>query len=94
MDRRTDFVETVILAGGLGTRMGTQTAMRPKALVPIGGRPLIEHVMAVYQRFGYRDFIVGTGHMHEMIHAYFAQAPTGASGQRRVNIFRRPSAAA
>jgi NDP-sugar pyrophosphorylase family protein len=74
MGRRTEHLQTVILAGGLGTRMGMQTAMRPKALVPIGGRPLIEHVMDVYRRFGHHDFIIGTGHMHEMIHAHFAQA--------------------
>jgi glucose-1-phosphate cytidylyltransferase len=86
MGRRTESLQTVILAGGLGTRMGMQTSMRPKALVPIGGRPLIEHVMDVYRRFGHHDFIIGTGHMHEMVHAHFAQASVsqGASGPQHV----------
>jgi len=82
-------LKTVILAGGLGSRMGGGPDAPPKALVPVAGQPLIEHVMAVYGRSGHHDFIVATGHKHEMIHAYFETAgrqrgrgaPYGASGR-------------
>lgn len=78
MRRPLEPLQTVILAGGLGSRMSGYANAFPKALVPVAGRALIEHVMSVYGRCGYHDFIVATGHKHEMIHAYFERAGNAA----------------
>jgi glucose-1-phosphate cytidylyltransferase len=82
-------LQTVILAGGLGSRMNGYAGACPKALIPVAGQPLIEHVLAVFGRCGYRDFLVATGHQHEMIHDYFdkegrargSAAPFGGRGR-------------
>ena len=53
-----DTIRTVILAGGKGQRLGAQD--QPKPLTPINGRPVIEHVMAIFARQGFRDFTIAT----------------------------------
>ncbi|MEL7029732.1 MAG: NTP transferase domain-containing protein, partial [Pseudomonadota bacterium] len=50
-----------ILAGGLGSRMGEETEIRPKPMVEIGGRPILWHIMKIYQSFGHADFVVALG---------------------------------
>jgi glucose-1-phosphate cytidylyltransferase len=61
----------VILCGGLGIRMRAYAEHVPKALVPIGGRPIIWHVMKLYSHHGFRDFILPLGYMGEAIIDYF-----------------------
>lgn len=61
----------VILCGGLGTRMREETEFRPKALVEIGGRPVLWHLMRHYYFFGYRHFILCLGYRGSMIKQYF-----------------------
>ena len=61
----------VILAGGLGTRLREETAFRPKPMVEIGGRPLLWHIMKIYDHFGFRRFIVPVGYLGDQIKAYF-----------------------
>lgn len=65
-------MKTVILAGGLGTRLAEETAVRPKPMVEIGGRPMLWHVMSIYAAFGFREFVVACGYKGEMIKQYFA----------------------
>jgi glucose-1-phosphate cytidylyltransferase len=61
----------VILCGGEGTRLREETEFKPKALVEIGGRPILWHLMRIYYRYGYRRFILALGYKGEMIKDYF-----------------------
>jgi glucose-1-phosphate cytidylyltransferase len=65
-------VQTVILAGGQGTRISEETLLRPKPLVEIGGRPLLWHIMKYYSCFGLTDFIVCLGYKGFMIKEFFS----------------------
>ncbi len=65
-------MKTVILAGGLGTRLGEETSVRPKPMVEIGGKPIIWHIMKIYSAHGLNDFIVCLGYKGYMIKEYFA----------------------
>ena len=47
-------MKAVILAGGFGTRISEETHLRPKPMVEIGGRPIIWHIMKLYEKFGYK----------------------------------------
>lgn len=66
-------MKAVILAGGLGTRMGDATASRPKPLVEVGGQPILWHILKIYQRFGISDFIVCAGYSGQLLKDYFAR---------------------
>ncbi|MBT3285765.1 MAG: glucose-1-phosphate cytidylyltransferase [Victivallales bacterium] len=64
-------MKTVILAGGLGTRLAEETEIRPKPMVEIGGRPILWHIMKLYAASGLRDFYVALGYKGEYIKHYF-----------------------
>ena len=65
-------MKTVILAGGLGTRISEESHLRPKPMIEIGGRPILWHIMTLYARHGFDDFIVCLGYKGYMIKEYFA----------------------
>lgn len=65
-------MKTVILAGGLGTRLSEETTIKPKPLIDIGGRPLLWHIMKIYSHFGFNDFIVCLGYKGYAIKEFFA----------------------
>lgn len=65
-------MKTVILAGGLGTRLSEETAVKPKPLIEIGGRPLLWHIMKTYSHFGFHDFVVCLGYKGYAIKEFFA----------------------
>ena len=65
-------MQTVILAGGLGTRLAEETQLRPKPMVEIGGRPILWHIMNIYAACGHQDFVVACGYKGEMIKQYFS----------------------
>lgn len=65
-------MKLVILAGGKGTRFAEETALRPKPMIAIGGRPIIWHIMKYYSTFGFREFVICLGYQGEVIKEYFA----------------------
>lgn len=64
-------MKTVILAGGLGTRLSEETTIRPKPMVDIGGKPMIWHIMKIYEAHGFDDFIICLGYKGHIIKEYF-----------------------
>jgi glucose-1-phosphate cytidylyltransferase len=65
-------MKTVILAGGLGTRISEETDIRPKPMVEIGGKPILWHIMKIYAEQGFNEFIVCVGYKGYVIKEYFA----------------------
>lgn len=65
-------MKAVILAGGLGTRLSEETAVRPKPMVEIGGKPILWHIMKMYSAHGINDFIICCGYKGYVIKEYFA----------------------
>lgn len=65
-------MKAVILAGGYGTRISEETALRPKPMIAIGGRPLLWHVMMSFSRYGVNDFVICCGYKGYVIKEFFA----------------------
>jgi glucose-1-phosphate cytidylyltransferase len=66
-------MKTVLLAGGLGTRLREETEFRPKPMVPVGGKPILWHIMKTFAHFGHQDFVVCTGYRGDYIRQYFQE---------------------
>lgn len=64
-------MKVVILAGGLGTRLMEETEARPKPMVEIGGKPILWHIMKIYEHYGFNDFVLCLGYKSHMIKEYF-----------------------
>ena len=64
-------MKTIILAGGLGTRLSEETDLKPKPMVEIGGKPILWHIMKIYSHYGYNDFIICCGYKSYYIKDYF-----------------------
>lgn len=65
-------MKAVILAGGLGTRLSEETAIKPKPMVEIGGRPILWHIMKTYSAHGINDFVICCGYKGYVIKEYFS----------------------
>ena len=65
-------MKAVILAGGLGTRLSEETAMKPKPMVEIGGKPILWHIMKTCSERGVNEFIICCGYKGYVIKEYFA----------------------
>jgi glucose-1-phosphate cytidylyltransferase len=63
--------KVVILAGGYGTRLGKLTNLKPKPMVDVCGKPIIEHIINIYQKYLISDFIICTGFKGKVIKKYF-----------------------
>lgn len=64
-------MKVIILCGGLGTRLREETEYRPKPMVPIGGQPILWHIMKSYAKHGFKDFVLCLGYKGEVIKDYF-----------------------
>ena len=64
-------MRTVILAGGLGTRLSEETSVRPKPMVEVGGYPLLWHLMNIYAHYEIKRFVLALGYKGDVIKDYF-----------------------
>lgn len=64
-------MKVLILAGGLGTRLSEETDIRPKPMVEIGGKPILWHIMKIYSKYGFNDFVILLGYKGYFIKEYF-----------------------
>jgi glucose-1-phosphate cytidylyltransferase len=78
-------MKTIILAGGLGTRLAEETDIKPKPMVEIGGRPILWHVMKIYASQGFSDFFIALGYKGEVIKKYFLDYYT-LNGSMKINL--------
>jgi glucose-1-phosphate cytidylyltransferase len=78
-------MKTVILAGGLGTRLAEETEVRPKPMIEIGGRPILWHIMKHYASFGFKEFLIALGYKGEVIKRYFVDY-YGLTGSMSINL--------
>ena len=62
---------TILLAGGLGTRLSEETTLKPKPMVEIGGMPILWHIMKTYESHGFNDFAIALGYKGEVIKNFF-----------------------
>ena len=76
-------MKTVLLAGGLGTRLREETEFRPKPMVEVGSRPILWHIMKMYESAGFTEFIVCAGYKSDIIKQYFANV-INLSGDFRI----------
>lgn len=63
-------MKVAILAGGVGTRLAEETAIKPKPMVQIGSRPILWHIMKHYSHYGYDEFVIALGYKGEYIKKY------------------------
>jgi glucose-1-phosphate cytidylyltransferase len=73
---RRQRIPVVILCGGMGTRLREETEYRPKPMVEIGGRPILWHIMKMYERAGFTDFVLCLGYKGDVIKEYFRSYET------------------
>lgn len=64
-------MKVILLAGGFGTRLAEYTDVIPKPMVPIGGKPILWHIMNSYAHFGHNDFYVALGYKATVVKEYF-----------------------
>jgi glucose-1-phosphate cytidylyltransferase len=84
-------MKVVILCGGLGTRLREETEFRPKPMVPVGGYPILWHIMKIYAHYGHTEFILCLGYKREMIKEYFRNYMWNTSDVT-LNLGAKPSA--
>src|SRR5574344_878159 len=65
-------MKVVLLAGGFGTRLSEETDLKPKPMVEIGGKPILWHIMKIYSKYGFNDFVILLGYKGYYIKEYFA----------------------
>ena len=65
-------MKAVILAGGTGTRISEETAIKPKPMIEIGGKPILWHIMKIYSTHGINDFVICCGYKGYVVKEYFA----------------------
>ncbi|KKQ23827.1 MAG: Nucleotidyl transferase [Parcubacteria group bacterium GW2011_GWA2_37_10] len=71
MENNNQKIKTIILCGGMGTRLKEETEFKPKPLVEIGKEPILWHIMKIYGHYDYRNFILALGFKGSTIKDYF-----------------------
>ena len=66
-------MKVIILAGGLGTRLGEMTEKIPKPMIELDGKPILWHIMNIFSEFGHNDFYIATGYKSYVIEKYFEE---------------------
>jgi glucose-1-phosphate cytidylyltransferase len=69
--KRQENIPVMILAGGMGTRLGSSHGNVPKPMLLVGGKPILWHIMKYYSHFGFNKFILCLGHQGDVIKDYF-----------------------
>ena len=64
-------MKTVILCGGYGTRLSEETKIKPKPMIKIGKKPILDHIMNIYEHYGYNQFILALGYKSEYIKKFY-----------------------
>ena len=75
-------MKVVILAGGFGTRISEESAIKPKPMIEVGHKPILWHIMSIYSHFGINDFVICLGYKGHLIKEYFANYFLGRSDVR------------
>lgn len=78
-------MKVVILAGGFGTRLSEYTEHLPKPMVEIGGKPILFHIMELYVRYGFYDFVIALGYKGGLIKRHFLEL-AGQSGDISLDL--------
>ena len=74
-------MKTIILCGGYGTRLSEETIIKPKPMVKIGNKPILEHIMGIYKYYGYNQFILALGYKSKYIKKYYKN-----KGKKNINL--------
>lgn len=64
-------IKTIILCGGVGYRLKEETEFKPKPMVEVGGKPILWHIIKIYEYWGFSDFIIALGYKGNLIKDYF-----------------------
>jgi len=64
-------MKAVILAGGLGTRLRPLTYKKPKPMLPLGGKPMLEHLIKWIKKNNVKEIVLCTSYLHKTIENYF-----------------------
>ena len=64
-------MKVVILCGGKGTRISEYSSLIPKPMLKINNKPILWHIMNIYSKFGYNDFVLPLGYKGEVIKDFF-----------------------
>jgi glucose-1-phosphate cytidylyltransferase len=64
-------MKIVIFAGGMGTRISEESHLKPKPMIGIGDKPILWHIMKIYEHYGFNDFIICLGYKGYIIKEYF-----------------------
>lgn len=71
-------MKVILLAGGYGTRISEETDIKPKPMVLIGSQPILWHVMSIYAKQGFTDFVIAGGYKYEVINDWVSNTDFGA----------------
>ena len=78
-------MKIIILCGGKGTRLGEETQWIPKPMVKIGNKPILVHIIKIYMKYGFRDFIIAIGYKGKIIQDYFKLNPLKNASIKCIN---------
>jgi NDP-sugar pyrophosphorylase family protein len=70
-----------LIAGDMGTRMQEETKTKPKALVTLGGLPIMWHMMKYFVHFGFSDFVIALGYKGDTVRDYFSATSEDGGGE-------------